>query len=1069
MSSFSPIKCPVALCTHKIKFRTMQGLKGHLNCHLEGKKGFKKWEVEPRTTFLNSLLLTVCAGCGKISGNGPKNNLESMHRNCFIKVKEERKEEVKGNEKTEKSSTFTSPPASNGHMIFPPIPQTAPEDGKKYPQFDLTASKTSLMDIAQSNVRTIICVPSTHQAEFDECADYALDVILENPLNPERWKPFLALPRAVLVNDGLSGKSKKRLRDSNLTARAKRFMEGEWEELLAENVEISEKGNRCSQVPTETSKEKRWTRMTFEGKQSSVLREMMSTGICEDTSETVKEAESKFPKRHEEVEEPVFTANFEPPVFTPSEVEAEARKMRHRSAGSTKISMEMTLGWMRSTHRPILREKVTRVVNLIAAGKAPIELATELGLPLTLLKKLPRGIRPIGVPFGFEGLVTRLLTAREKEAISTEFLPLQQALTARGAEVTAHALRCWIEANAQNPRARLLALDFRNMFNELFRREFLPMLLKRFPSIAAYAYWAYKNVRKMFWKEHVILSDEGLIQGCGIGPLNAANLTQPLLEEMNRMLTGDEILALVIAFLDDQTVCCTEKMAAEIVLFVQKEGPKLGCYLNLEKCLLWAPCRMFKIEPSPEDPRLPQLITIAKDEGFTIEGAKILGTYFGTKPFCERMARKWIDERVEPLLQKILSLKDTTAALSLLHHSGVASHMVYIQRTTPSHLISDALAHYGSLLRNALSQLAAENITEEMWRIAGLPWKEGGHQMRDPTLHAPAAHLASLLACREQVVKAWSPSLPHLEKMIAKSVALLNSNLSSAVTSVKVDSKSAFKQTDLSAKIDLSIMDKIIKESTERGVALHLAQRTRHGMAWKHSIAKASKDHLLRPDEAQIILKFSLGAKVLPTGCTCPFCGKKEMDPFGDHITSCADTGHIVHTHNAYRDLLLAWCRLAGIMVQKETTIILRDGSTYRCDLYLPAGIPGFTSLPVLLDVTFRSPFTQTGVKKASKWSGASAEAGEDYKNVHFLNVVTLAGYAFIPIGVETLGGIGDECAPFLNYVLTQLHYTLRKPFHEVAAHFWQSLSVLVQRMKSNRILRCLQLLQAQEKTKERK
>src|SRR3982751_1559828 len=109
--------------------------------------------------------------------------------------------------------------------------------------------------------------------------------------------------------------------------------------------------------------------------------------------------------------------------------------------------------------------------------------------------------------------------------------------------------------------------------------------------------------------------------------------------------------------------------------------------------------------------------------------------------------------------------------------------------------------------------------------------------------------------------------------------------------------------------------------------------------------------------------------------------------------------------------------------------------------------------------VTFRSPFTQTGVKKASKWSGASAEAGEDYKNVHFLNVVTLAGDAFIPIGVETLGGIGDECAPFLNYVLTQLNYTLRKSFHEVADHFWQYLSALVQCMKSNRILRCLQLL----------
>ena len=240
-------------------------------------------------------------------------------------------------------------------------------------------------------------------------------------------------------------------------------------------------------------------------------------------------------------------------------------------------------------------------------------------------------------------------------------------------------------------------------------------------------------------------------------------------------------------------------------------------------------------------------------------------------------------------------------------------------------------------------------------------------------------------------------------------------------------------------------------------------------MAWKHVIANASKDHYLRSDENQIILKFSLGAKVLPAGVLCPFCGKKEIDPFGDHVTSCADAGHIVHTHDAYRDQLLAWCRLAGITVQKEVTVTLTDGSTYRGDLYFPTGIPGYTSLPVLFDVTFRSPFTTTGVKKASKWSGASAEAGEDYKNVKLLKALTLAGYAFIPIGVETLGGIGDECMPFVNYVLTQLHYNLRKPFHEVAAHFWQSLSVLVQRMKSNRILRCRQLLQAQEKQKKRK
>jgi hypothetical protein len=432
------------------------------------------------------------------------------------------------------------------------------------------------------------------------------------------------------------------------------------------------------------------------------------------------------------------------------------------------------------------------------------------------------------------------------------------------------------------------------------------------------------------------------------------------------------------------------------------------------------------------------------------------------------MARKWIDERVVPLFKKILALKNTTAAMSLMQHSGIANRMNYIQRTTPSHLIADALAYYSELLRNALAQLSAVNLTETMWRIAGLPWKEGGHQMRDPKLHAPAAHLASLLACREQVLKAWPTSQPHLEKMINESVALLNSNLSSAVTSVKVDSKTVLRQAQISEKIDDSTIDKIIKESDQRTKALLLAQQTSHASAWKHSIAKALPAHYLRPDEAQISLQVSMGAEVLPRGNPkCPFCNKHTLDPYGDHVISCPDTGHVVHTHNAYRDELINWCRKAGILVQKEVTVTLKDGTTYRADIVVPGGIPGFTSLPVLCDVTFRSPFTKTAIKKACKWSGAAAEMGEETKDKLLSKSLTESNYVLIPIGVETLGGIGFECFPLTAFILTQLHYRIRQPFHEVAAHFWQSLSVLVQRIKSNRILRCQQLLLAKEKQKQ--
>ena len=176
-------------------------------------------------------------------------------------------------------------------------------------------------------------------------------------------------------------------------------------------------------------------------------------------------------------------------------------------------------------------------------------------------------------------------------------------------------------------------------------------------------------------------------------------------------------------------------------------------------------------------------------------------------------------------------------------------------------------------------------------------------------------------------------------------------------------------------------------------------------------------------------------------------------------MISCPDAGHIIHTHNAYRDQLVAWCQVAGITVQKEITVKLNDGTTYRADIVLPTGLPGYTSQALLLDVTFRSPFTKSAIKKACKWSGAAAGMGEDDKDKLLSKSLADSKYAFMPIGVETLGGIGSECTPFTSFILTQLHYRLRKPYHEVASLFWQSLSVLVQRMKSNRILRCQQLL----------
>ncbi len=121
----------------------------------------------------------------------------------------------------------------------------------------------------------------------------------------------------------------------------------------------------------------------------------------------------------------------------------------------------------------------------------------------------------------------------------------------------------------------------------------------------------------------------------------------------------------------------------------------------------------------------------------------------------------------------------------------------------------------------------------------------------------------------------------------------------------------------------------------------------------------------------------------------------------------------------------------------------------------------------LLADVTFRNPMTKSAISKAAKWSGAAAKIGEQEKEKKLREILEESNYELMPIAVETLGGIGNECAPLMYYIITQLHYSVRKPFHEVAAQFWQTLSVLVQKMKMNRILRCHQLTNKKEREAE--
>ena len=72
----------------------------------------------------------------------------------------------------------------------------------------------------------------------------------------------------------------------------------------------------------------------------------------------------------------------------------------------------------------------------------------------------------------------------------------------------------------------------------------------------------------------------------------------------------------------------------------------------------------------------------------------------------------------------------------------------YVLRTSPPALIREALGSFDRIMQDALSDLAGGPLPDWSWAKASLPSSLGGLNLRQASLHAPVAYIASFLQCR---------------------------------------------------------------------------------------------------------------------------------------------------------------------------------------------------------------------------------------------------------------------------------------------------------------------------------
>ena len=139
------------------------------------------------------------------------------------------------------------------------------------------------------------------------------------------------------------------------------------------------------------------------------------------------------------------------------------------------------------------------------------------------------------------------------------------------------------------------------------------------------------------------------------------------------------------------------------------------------------------------------------------------------------------------------------------------------------------------------------------------------------------------------------------------------------------------------------------------------------------------------------------------SGRRCPYCKSAILDIFGDHAVSCQGRGDIISRHDRVRDTIMTACLSANLSPVYEQKHILPENISRPGDVYLPIFIAG---QPAALDVTITSPLQASPISDAARTCGFALTLAEDRKIGHYHQKCSDMGIHFIPLALETFGGL---------------------------------------------------------------
>jgi hypothetical protein len=807
---------------------------------------------------------------------------------------------------------------------------------------------------------------------WTQALNFTVHLILQSKNLAAAWSLWFMLAPCTLSlpTNRKGGKSEWQLLASD---RLRRWLQGDFLSLWNDAVVVSEVHSSACEIRDSEPEQQaihRAKQLIRSGRFADAAKALLADQPTTLSPDTIATLRDKFPFG-ESISDDIDMSTAHRVKVEPLAVEANLQSFpRGSSAGLSGIWPELLLlarRYSTSTGIPIV-EPLSQLVEVLVNGEAPSEVAPWIigGRLVPIGEKA----RPIVVSDVLGRLTSKIALSLQSNLFPEIFRGLQGGVgESCAADRTIHMLFEDLASHSQKLDWGVLAVDFRNGFNEANRLTIADELADKCPGMLPWFYWSYGSPIELVLKNgERIQGSIGVGQGDPASPFLFSVNLQPVLVHV--LETWGELgLSIIRAFLDDGIFSGPVAILKDILMFLQSdEVRKRGLHVRLDKCALYIP-------------NAGLLDTVHRDYGLdpklrvTSDGIVVLGVPVGSWQFCDQFLRD-VATNVDNFHNRLKDLDSPQLALLLLRMCAGATKVAHILRCLPPDLTASLCrAVDESMDQQLLHIMDLENrsdLTEVQWMQLHLPLSMSGLGLTKSSDIKEAAYLASILAVNRDpkllqsmrsVIQSCSvdPTIQTFNTLVAESDRIGRDLFSQT-------QEKMITQRELTARVHRRSFDLLLNDGrqSKNDLARIKDQSQAGSSAWMTPVF--SRSNLVIPREGfQLLLKRHIGfrffSEEMETKCSRNVAFvtssrkkcKEIVDGFLSHATEFCKNS-FAQRHNSLAAELRQICNMAGVECMTEVQCI--PGSTdVPADIYIHNG-PG--GVPLAVDTSVATPLSAT-------------------------------------------------------------------------------------------------------------